>query len=300
MTLIKISAEQGRPGEAADAASAEGPVIVMIHGFKYSPGHPQACPHDMLLSLEPRAGCERVVSWPRRLGFGRAGSAGTAVAFGWHARGTLGQAYARAGAAGLRLAAEIAALKEARPERPVHVFAHSLGARVALSALGHLQGGAVDRMILLTAAEFRDRAAEAMETPAGRKAEVFNVTTRENDLFDLIAERVLSPLNIWRRTLGHGLAEERPNWVDVEIDHPGTSAALRDFGYPIAPPAQRICHWSVYLRPGLFPFYQALLRRPEQMPLRVLRAALPGAKQRRWTRLLAPPDPLPVARKTPS
>ncbi|MFQ6549095.1 alpha/beta fold hydrolase [Aestuariibius sp. 2305UL40-4] len=300
MTLINISAEDGKPGDAARAASAEGPVIVMIHGFKYAPGHPHSCPHDLLLSLDPRTGAERVVSWPRRLGFGRPGDAGTAVAFGWNGRGTLGQAYLRAGVAGERLAAEIAALKEAQPERPVHIFAHSLGARVALSALGHLNRGAVDRMILLTGAEFRDRAAEALETPAGRSAEVFNVTSRENDLFDLMAERVLSPLNIWRRTLGHGLAEERPNWVDIEIDHPGTAAALRDFGYPIAPPAQRICHWSVYLRPGLFPFYQALLRRPEQLPLRVLRAALPGAQQRRWTRLLAPPAPLPFARKTPS
>ncbi|MFQ6553229.1 alpha/beta hydrolase [Aestuariibius insulae] len=302
MTLIKINASSAEIGNAAQSASTTGPVIVMIHGYKYAPDHPQACPHDLLLSVAPQRSCNRIVSWPRRLGFGRQTSEGTALAFAWHARGTLGQAYRHAGEAGLHLAREISALKAAEPTRPIHIFAHSLGARVALSALHQLQPGDVHRIILLTGAEFRDRAAAAMETPAGRTAEVINITTRENDFFDLVTERWLSPLRIWRRTLGHGLRDPRPNWLDIEIDQPESITALRGFGFPIAPVARRICHWSTYLRPGLFPFYQALLRRPEQLPFSALRAALPERQRRRWTRLLAPPRalPLPFAPKTPS
>ncbi len=302
MTLIKINAGRAESHSIAHRASATGPVIVMIHGYKYAPDHPQACPHDLLLSLTPRASCDRVISWPRRLGFGSQTSQGTALAFAWPARGTLGQAYRRAGEAGLHLAREIAALKAANPARPVHIFAHSLGARVALSALPHLKERDVGRIILLTGAEFRDRAALAMASPAGRTVEVLNITTRENDLFDLMAERCLSPFRIWRRALGHGLRDPHANWLDIEIDQPETIAALRGFGFSLAQPARRICHWSAYLRPGLFPFYQALLRRPEQLPLPVLRTALPERHHRRWTRLLAPPHslPLPFAPKTPS
>ena len=81
--------------------TGDGPVIVMVHGFKYAPGHRSECPHRQILSLDPVRDCFKVVSWPRGLGFGRgAPDEGLGIGFGWNARGTLRQAYAEAARAG--------------------------------------------------------------------------------------------------------------------------------------------------------------------------------------------------------
>lgn len=293
-----IRADAGQDGLRCDRAQLSAalahlpqgaPVVVMIHGFRYAPDLPGHCPHGHILSFDPTPGIRRVISWPRHLGLD--GQTGLAIAFGWPARGFLPAAYARARAAGKALAHLVAEIGRVSPGRRVDVIAHSLGARVALQALHHLPADSLRHLILLTAGEFRRPARRALATPAGQTATVVNVTTRENDLFDFLLEWIVGAGT--HTALGQGLGTVRPNWIDLQIDQPATLQALRRLGYPLAAPPARICHWSPYLRPGVFPLYRALLTGALAAP--TLRTALPDRRDRRWSRLILPAPPLPSA-----
>ena len=306
MPLLQINAGPDRPGIPVPAGAAapprqtlnrtlraalagDGPVIIMAHGFKFSPGHAHACPHRHILSLDPPGECRKALSWPRELGFGT-GSAteGLGIAFGWPARGSIWHAYRQAEAAGVALARLVTEIRDVAPARPVHALAHSLGARVVLSALPHLAAGSLDRIIMLAAAEYGHHAAAALDSPAGRTAEAISITSRENDLFDFMLERLIAPPARGDRVLSQALPR-RPNTLTVQMDNPATLAALRSAGFDIAPPAARICHWSSYLRPGVFGFYRSLIRRRETLPLARLHAALPERPDPRWSRFVTAP-----------
>ena len=289
MPLIRIDAEATA---VAGLASLKGalaelpagrPVVVMIHGYKYAPGQPGHCPHDGLLGTPPAMGGRRGVSWPRRLGAGeRDGALG--IAFGWQGRGSLWQAWSEAGRAGIALGRVLDLV--AADGRQADIVAHSLGGRVALAALGRAPAGAVRNAILIAPAEFRAVATAAIESPAGRMAQVLNVASRENALFDALVEWLVAPHRPGARALGRGLCLPRANWTDLRIDDPATLAALGRLGYPVAPASRRICHWSGYLRPGLFALYRAILS--GALPLQVLRDALPAPAAPRRLRAAEP------------
>ncbi|MEC7297699.1 MAG: alpha/beta hydrolase [Pseudomonadota bacterium] len=251
-----------------------GPVIVMIHGYRFAPGDARHCPHDHILSLRPDHRCRKALSWPRGLSSDGTGDS-FGIAFGWPARGAFRKAYARADQAGLALARLTTLLRGQSPGRRVHVMAHSLGARVALSALHHLPSGGIDRMLLLNGAEYTSRAEAALATPAGRRTEVLHITAHENRAYDLGFELITRAPAPGDRALGLR-APERPNWLTLPIHDAATLAALRRHGFPLAPPQVRICHWSSYLRPGLFPLFRALIGTSQPLPLATLRALLPA------------------------
>ena len=116
---------------------------------------------------------------------------------------------------------------------------------------------------------------------------MLNVTSRENDLYDKALELLLGGPQAC--ALGSGL--DAPNAVTLQIDHPGHRAGLRALGFPTAAPVRRICHWSAYMRPGLFPLYRAFLHQPEALNTAMLRAALPPDTAPRWSRLFTRPLP---------
>ncbi len=279
---------------------AHAPIIILVHGYKFSPFDQRRDPHEHILSMAPRVRLG-VISWPRHLGFGRGrAEEGLCIGFGWKARGTFWQAYREAERAGAALAELIARIGQ-RTDRKVHLVAHSLGARVALAGIAAAPEGAVGRCILMAAAEFQTAAFKCLDAVGGRRAEIVNVTSRENDIFDVLVERLIRPFG-GARALGAGLPDPRRNWLDLQIDHGPTRIALAGLGHRIAAPERRICHWSGYLRPGLFGFYSDLLRRPESLPMPFLKSLLPGPGDARWSRLLSPPaamPPLPFLRKAP-
>ena len=303
MPIIHVNAGDGLPPTLSpdDTHDDCGPVVIMVHGFKYAPGHATECPHRQIFALAPERACFKVVSWPRGLGFdGQDAREGLAIGFGWNARGSLWHAYAEAARAGAALAQLVAALRQQAPHRPVHVVAHSFGARVVLSALSHLAPGALGRIILLAGAEFGHHATAALATPAGRTAEIINVTTRENDLFDALLEWLIPAPARGDRSLGLALASG-PNVLTLQLDDDRTLDVLRGAGFAIAPPVARICHWSPYTRAGALRFYARLLREPERLTLAQLRAALPERAAPRWSRLApALRLPLPIGRKASS
>lgn len=290
MPLLRITCDDQGPrlhGTAAlipalrhGLAADPGPVTVMIHGFRYAPGHTISCPHRSLLAAGPVSSA-RIRSWPRRLGLRGQHGEGLGLAFGWNARGTIWQAHARAARAGQGLAALTDLIHRIDPARPVNVVAHSLGGRVTLQALA--AGARLDRVVLLTGAEFASTAQEALQTPAGRQARILNVTSRENDLFDFALECLVKPPVAGDRMLGHGKLD-LPNVATLQLDHADTLKRLRAAGYPIAGPTRRVCHWSPYLRAGVFPLYRAVLS--GALSIQQLRALLPEEPSPRWSRLL--------------
>ena len=285
MTVIQLNAEDGLTDgllQAARDLPKGAPIVVMLHGYRYSPATPAHDPHRHILS--PVA-LPHTTSWPCALGLDGAADQGLAIGFGWHARGRLRAAYRRAGPTGQALADVVSRLAQVSG-RPVGLIGHSLGGRVALQAVQAADAGSIGRVILLNAAEFRDTAAAALARPAGRHAEVINVTARENDLFDFALEQLLSRGK--RRALGFGLETQCPNWVDLQIDDAATLDALDGLGFPTERRARRLSHWTPYLRGGLFDFYRAALCHPWALPLGLLRHNLPTRPHPRWSRLLAP------------
>jgi hypothetical protein len=291
---------------ALERLAAGAPVIALIHGYKFSPRTAFSDPHSHILGLEPRSSW-KAVSWPRRLGVGKGDGPGDGpgettaeplcLALGWEARGTLWQAYAEAERAGRGLARLVELLQRLRPGLSVDVLAHSFGGRVALSALPHLEAGALGRAVLLAPAELRSRALAARDTPAGRRLEVLQVGSAENLPYDRALAWLIAPHRPAERALGLGLGLGRPDprWTHLRIDEPGVRAALDGLGYPVPAPDRRICHWSVYLRAGLFPLYRAVL--DGSLPLARLAAALPPAPCPATPRPLRLPSlPLPGAR----
>lgn len=253
------------------AASGTGPIIVMIPGYKYNPALPDHCPHRTLL--------RRDGSWLRQMGFGMGDpDEGLALTFGWNARGPVWHAARRARVAGGQLGRVLRILHRQARHRPIHLMTHSMGAEVALAALHVVPCGTVTRMLTLTPASYRGTADAALASDAGAALEWINVTSRENALFDLMYERLVSPRRRGDRVIGNRLTAQ--NAATLRLDCPRTLTKLQRFGAQIAPPSSRICHWSVYTRPGALAFYNRLLRDPGRLPLAALQAPLPPAEPR--------------------
>ena len=160
-------------------------------------------------------------------------------------------------------------IRNIAPDRPIHILAHSLGARVALCALPHLPDQSLDRAVLLAGAEFTITAEALMDTPAGRTTEIISITSRENRPYERLLERMLGKADRGRAI---GLAPpERPNWVNLPLDAPHVLADLAEIGHVIAPPQRWFCHWSSYLRPGVFSLYSALVADTRPVPIAVVR-----------------------------
>jgi hypothetical protein len=276
MPLMQVNAEGPEP--ILDLAALEcclghiprhAPVAVLIHGYRYAPGVGRHCPHGHILSVTPRRDVPRAISWPRHLRLSGPDD-GLALAFGWNARGTIWQAQSRTGATAAALARLVGLIRRIDPDRQVDIMAHSLGARVALAALPRVEPHSVGRMLLLAPADFRTHAESALQSPAGRTAEIFSVTSRANALFDFIVETLLAAR--LDASVAQGLSEPQANWLDLMIDDGPTEAALAALGFPLRPASARVCHWQPYLRPGLFGLYRALLTR--QVGLAQIRATL--------------------------
>ena len=287
MTVIRLNQcpQSGRanlhgsgqnPTQALRKAAQPGePVVIMIHGYKYDPASPAHCPQTRIFAADHAGG------WPVSLGLVTSGAVG--ITFGWPARGPLHRAFAAASRAGAELARIIGQIHRQAPQNPVHLIAHSLGAEVALTALALAPKGAIGRIILLTGASFQSHAEAALQSPAGRTAEIINVVSRENDLFDCLFEWLIPAPAPLRKVLGQGI--DAVNALTLQLDCPKTLAGLARFGSIIAPSQTRICRWSGYTRSGAMAFYAKCLLDPHSLPLAHLRAHLPATCAPRWARL---------------
>ncbi len=253
-------------GDALAALPAPDPVVILIHGYRYRPGHATCDPHRLILSRDDGPGAGDI-SWPHHLGI-RDDRGALSIGFGWNGLGTLRQAREEAGRAGLALAALIRRIRTLSPGRRVNVMAHSLGAKVLLAALPALEPGDIVRAVLLFPALLARETMAAAALRAATGMEVIRVTSRENLLFDLIGAALAAggrdgPVS--PRVTG-----ALPGWADLPIDCTATLAHLAATGFPIATRQRRVCHWSSYLRPGIFALYRALVIARDPLPLAAL------------------------------
>lgn len=262
MAVISVNATEtgwaaSEPLEQALAGLGSGAfVTIMIHGYRYSPMDGANDPHRHILSPGRSGFRFKSVSWPKHLKLDRPDQ-GLGIGFGWHAREAPKDVANRAFDLGGTLAALVRAVKSRRPDLPIHLLGHSLGARVALAGLGAMDAGDVRRVLLLSAAEYRAQARRCMSSPAGRAAQVLNVTSGENALFDIAFRLAIAPPQKGDVVLSQGIAG-LAGWTDLRIDCPRTQAILHGLGFRIQPARGALCHWSTYLRPGLFRLYRAV------------------------------------------
>lgn len=269
MTLLHVTADGciWRPRDAAapdlaallDRLPEEQPVPILIHGYRYAPGSRHDDPHDLIFADAPRTPCGHL-GWPHHLGF-RSGDGGLCIGFGWNALGSIWRARAEAARAGLALAALVTRIRSVSPRRRITVLAHSLGARVLVSALPAVDGGDIARAVLLVPAVLRSEARQAIATTGGRSCEIVNVTTAQNRPFDRAFELLVAAG--LARSAGRGLGlSGGGRWFDLALDDPGQRARLARLGFAVPDPERRICHWSSYQRAPLFDLYRALLAEP--------------------------------------
>lgn len=244
----------------------DAPIVIMLHGFKYDPADPARDPQRQIYAYNPDRRFKRVASWPRRLGL--QGRKGLAIGFGWHASGTIWQAHAQAACAAKALAALICRIRAQTPHRPIHIVAHSLGARVAVSALSALPCGTVSRVILIAAAVFEHELKSALGSPVGGSTEIINIRSRANTLFDLLLRAALPH---WGPTVGRGRLRHQ-KLLDVNIDCQTMQSALTSAGFSLSQSQTGICHWSGYLRKDVCAFYRRLLHSPALTPLAYLQS----------------------------
>lgn len=270
---------------ALDRVPHRGAVAALIHGFRFDPASRRHDPHRLLFDPHDPA------CWPRRMGFTPDGAEdGLCIGFGWDARGGapavpagggrggvssaarrlvpglgFAAAYARAAEAGAQLGRLIRQIHALRPDLRVDMLAHSLGARIALHAAGAPGAG---RAILLGAAVHaaEARALTATQHPSSARAEgaqVINVISRRNDLFDALFEAAAPPPPCGAPgALGReGLGLRRRRWIDLDLDGAEFEAWLAARGHALGAARRSPCHWGFYARSGALELWSGMLRR---------------------------------------
>ncbi|MEQ9695733.1 alpha/beta hydrolase [Shimia sp. SDUM112013] len=304
MPIIRINADGAYPvlhdspravnKALTDALQRDGPVVIMVHGYRFLPHDPLHCPHTHIFSTRKTHDCPKALSWPQHLGIAdRPHGAGIAIAFGWAARRGLRTAQQTAEVAASALVRVVRMVRQMAPEKPINLIAHSMGAHLALSAMSMLTPGDLARVVLLNGATYQSHAERALQSPAGQLCELFNVVSNENRIYDTLFECVFPKQTPSDRALGRGL--EGKNVLTIRIDRQPVLEALGAKGFGIAPARHFHCHWSTYLRPGVFSFYRTLLITPETLPFYALKSLLEEVEhQTRPTNWRLPlPGPLP-------
>ncbi|WP_161860851.1 alpha/beta hydrolase [Algicella marina] len=246
------------------------PLVIMLHGYRFTPDDPYRDPHRLIFAMEPERKHWKLVSWPRGLGFSGAGYRdGLAIGFAWPGSSATGlgrfaiahtgfaDAYARAATSGTALAGLLERIADIAPTRKVDILAHSLGARVALQAMRSSDVGNIGRVMLMGGAEFRETALDCLANYRGAP-EIYNITARSNLFYDHLFRR-FAP-GVGGPALGEGLQTSQTRCVDIDLDCPRTGTALRQRGFPLERGDAAICHWNFYLRRGALPLYGAIFR----------------------------------------
>jgi hypothetical protein len=165
---------------------------------------------------------------------------------------------------------------------------HSHSAWVLVIRLGNMHRKPAGSSVVETRGSGRRAARDFLAaSPAPLGPQVYNVTARANDLYDLAFETFAPRRHRRDRAVGRGLEDLPPGWIDLQLDSAAVTHWINARGIPLTPPAARLCHWSFYTREGALAVYQAILRRRPGWDVAALRAApCLGVQEPRWSRLL--------------
>lgn len=300
------SARTGRPVATVLARHLErlpksAKVTILIHGYQYHPDTKSDDPHRLLFAFKPAVSCWKIRSWSHGLGFTRrADENGLCIGFAWPAAAGVAKSYLTTGKSpfhgiyqkapefGRQLAELVAMVQAADPGRRIDLVAHSLGARVALSSLPHLEKHP-ERIILLGGAEFDSQARRFLEgKPKNRTAHIYSFTARSNDIYDAAFEMFAPRTSSTDMPIGSGGKVDHPNWINIQIDRAEVSNWINAQDIPLRPVHRHFCHWSFYTRHGAFGIYRAILDRKPGWDIEDLRR-VPGLTEQepRWSRVLS-------------
>ena len=241
--------------------------VIMIHGYKFDSTQRHHCPHATMFNPSAVEQDYRTLSWPDAFHMAPAGSC--AIGFSWPARGRLKSVYHLAARAGVELGQLIKALRSNYPKTPIHLMAHSMGARVVLRAFHTLGAGNIERAILMFPAEYEVPSEAALNTDAGQTCEILTIASRENAFY----EYLFSWMNLAGHQMGRafgGYQPSRTNHVTVWIDRKEIIDALHSMDIQVGTRKRRLCHWSAYTRTGIFNLYARWLFHPRQLPITTL------------------------------
>ncbi|MHA3915665.1 alpha/beta hydrolase [Halovulum sp. GXIMD14793] len=287
--------------EALDQLKPGAPVVVMIHGYKFTPERPIDDPHRLIYALRPEDDHWKIRSWPAGLGFCNDPAAGLCIGYAWPATARenpgdtafdgngFARVYEKAKHAGKALAHLLDMIAQIDPGRRIDLIAHSLGARVALKSIRHAKDARIGRVILMGSAEF---AGPARRSLAGARStpEVYNITARSNTLYDILL-RLFAPAHVRGSTpLGFGLKDTPVGWVDLDLDAAPVTNALAGRGLSLGGRRSPVCHWGFYIRKGSFCLYRSILRDRTDWSVAALRSETARPRLIKKTRA---PFPLP-------
>lgn len=245
------------------------PIILFVHGYRYSPLIKETDPQSSLYAQGAGRACWKVKSWPHHLGlFDSDRPYAIGLAYGWDAAPryklpifNLRDIYMRAYEEAQHLATVLHLIKQINPTRKIDFFAHSMGARVVLQAIHMAPDSNLGRVILLGGTEYSDTAYEVLKTPAAQSAEFYNITARQNILYDVLFAYLGPWVGNGEKLLGAGLQSAPSNWIDIRLDCPQTMERLQHIGVNLAKPDLGFCHWTFYIRDGVFDLYRYIFER---------------------------------------
>ena len=133
-----------------------------------------------------------------------------------------------AGKAGGILAKMIAARLAADDGAEICIVAHSMGARVALSALTQLPRSAVKRVLLLNGSEYSQT---AKVVSLYTNSDVLNVVVKADDVLSKLGS-IFAPEEFIENVVGQsGLCDPPHTWLDICLDNTGVKEKTRAGGY---------------------------------------------------------------------
>lgn len=135
------------------------------------------------------------------------------------------------------------------------IIAHSLGVRVALSALAQLPSDAVRRVLLLNGSEY-SQSAKVIATYTD--SQVLNIIVKADDVLNKLGS-VFAPEAFIKAVVGRSGIENPPvNWVDVCLDDPDVQEWAAACGYPDISgdnPGNIADHWYSYTHEPNWPLF---------------------------------------------
>jgi hypothetical protein len=293
MALLGVNAATGRRGTCPRATRRSArrwrlppgaPVTIMIHGYRFCPFSPPMTRTAISCRSPPASDCWKAVSWPRHLHLDRPGRARHRLRLARDGRP------APRRRARLRCRAQPGAddrgdppraARCARPHRRPFARRPRGADGAGDGAAGRHQphdpdvGGGVSRR----------GGARAVPAGGGAVPRAQRDQRRKRGLRPHVPPGRAAPKRALDRPLSAGLGHMPAAPISPSTTTP-RRAALGALGHRLRPPSTRICHWSGYMRPGLFAVYRRMLDlREPSFPGRSPRALDPsphawGASQR--------------------
>lgn len=144
------------------------------------------------------------------------------------------------------------------------IVCHSLGSRVALDAIGMVEPGKVERILILDGAELQSAAMQALAAANVAEAppEILNICVKH--------DRVLRDLGSWAALqigscIGYaGIGPKTPRrWHDLFLDDDATRRRALDayeWGFDAVDPRDVLGHWESYRIIGNWPLYRHFMK----------------------------------------